>query len=409
MRTRRVVTVLAAAGLLAATVTGAASRAVASTPAQACTPNWKLVATPTPPPTPPPGTPDTQLSGVAVVSAKDVWFPGMTGGEQYGGPQPWVLHWNGRSLKPSGVVPEGPFTQRDVGEGGSFDSSADGWVLGTSQVLPVGYPQYAARWHDGQWTITPLAVSSDPTSSDVSLSKVAAVTPGNAWAVGGFYHGRQAIGALIEHWDGTQWNIVPNPASSQAGAVLNAITVVSASDIWAVGQQPAASGHVPLTEHWDGTAWSIVPVPAGSSPSKLLAVSADGADDVWAVGAQTEPGTSDTGINLAEHWDGTAWSVVTGLPDLGNSELQQVYAASPTDVWATVYAPRTDTDLGVDNFLHFDGTSWTTVPVPGPHEYGLDYEYAGIDGTGSGNIWAAGYSIHPGRSQTPLIAHLSCG
>jgi hypothetical protein len=127
-----------------------------------------------------------------------------------------------------------------------------------------------------------------------------------------------------------------------------------------------------------------------------------------AVGAQTETGTRNTDTALVEHWNGTAWSVVASLPDLGNSKVTSVYAASPTDVWATVLTVRTDTDLGVDDFLHWDGTS--TVPVPGPHEYGLDYEYVGIGGTGPGNIWAAGYSTQPGTTAAaPLIAHLSCG
>ncbi|HEY3952831.1 MAG TPA: hypothetical protein VGM53_05605 [Streptosporangiaceae bacterium] len=404
MRTSRALTVLAAAGLLAATATGATSRAAASTHTQACTPKWKLVATPASLGA------NAQMTGAAVVSGKDVWFPGSTFTPGVAAEQPWVLHWNGHSLKPAATVPQGPFTTRDT-SAGSFDSATDGWVLGRSTILPVAYPQYAARWHGGRWTITPLAVSPNPTSNgNIALNAVASLAPGNAWAVGSFST-LVPLGAMIEHWDGTQWNVVPNPASSQTGAELNAITVVSASDIWAVGQQEnAASVTVPFAEHWDGTAWSVVPVPAGNSPSHFLAVSADSAGDVWAVGAQTEPGTSDTGVNLVEHWDGTAWSVVTGLPDLGNSELQQVYAASPTDVWATVYAPRTDTDLGVDNFLHFNGTSWTTVPAPGPHEYGLNYEYAGIDGTGPGNIWAAGYSFPaPDGSDTPVIAHLSCG
>jgi hypothetical protein len=410
MRTSRVITALAAAGLVAATVTGATSQADASTPAQGCTPAWNLVTTPAPPP----GNTDTQLSGVSAVSAGDAWFSGWTEGSN-GEDRPWVLHSNGQGLTQAAAPPQGPFTSRDASAGGSFDSAADGWILGQQhsfQYNPIqAGGETAARWNGGRWTIVPLAVSPDPTYSDVWLDAVDSLSPHSAWAVGDFYRGQQAVGALIEHWDGTQWSVVPNPDSSQVGAELNSITAVSASDIWAVGLQPNANGvTVPLAEHWDGTAWSVVPVPAGNSPSHFLAVSADGADDVWAVGAQTEAGTSDTGVLLAEHWDGTAWSVVSGLPDLGNAEVQRVYAASPDDVWATVYTVRTDGDGGVNDFLHWDGTSWTAVSSPGPQEYGLNYEYAGIDGSDRDNIWAVGYSFPaPDGNPAPLIAHLSCG
>lgn len=135
-------------------------------------------------------------------------------------------------------------------------------------------------------------------------------------------------------------------------------------------------------------------------------MTADSATDAWAVGVQLEPGTSNAGTGLVEHWNGTAWSVVTNVPDLGNSALIAVYAASPVDVWATVENVLAKGDFGMEDFLHWDGSSWTTVPVPGPQEYGLDYWYAGIDGTGPGNVWAAGWAVQTNGTETPLIAHL---
>jgi hypothetical protein len=423
MRISRAVTALTATGLLAATMTGAAATTGAATTTgaaaatgtaattAACTPSWKVVTTPAAASTPAGDTPDTQLSGVSVVSADEVWFPGSTAQAQPNGPQSWVLNWNGHALTTAAQIPQSPLAPRDDDAGGSFDSATDGWVLGTTYLLPVAYPQYAARWHDGRWTVTPLAVSPDPATSYPGLDAIDSLTPSNAWSAGAFYQGSSTLGALIEHWDGSQWSVVANPASGQPGAILNAITAVSASDIWAVGQQQNAAGViVPLTEHWNGTRWSVVSVPAGNSPSHLLAVSADGADDVWAVGAQTEAGTSDNGVVLAEHWNGAKWTAVTGLPSLGNAELQQVYAASGTDVWATVYTVLPDSDLGVEDFVHWNGAKWTTVTAPGPQEWGLDYEYAGLAGTGPDNIWAAGYSTQTSNGTTvPLVAHLSCG
>lgn len=42
---------------------------------------------------------------------------------------------------------------------------------------------------------------------------------------------------------------------------LNGAASVSANDVWAVGQTTAATGFQTLAEHWDGTAWTVVPTP----------------------------------------------------------------------------------------------------------------------------------------------------
>jgi hypothetical protein len=421
MRISRTVTALAAAGLLAATLRGAAGPA-ATTP-NVCTPSWKLVSAPAGPVT---LEPDMIITGAAVDRAGDAWFaasdnfaPSST--------LSWAYHWDGHSLSETTTVPQGSYTARSSSTGQpfdgpftgpvSFDSRNDGWMIGLSRhpdstlTGGVDNPQYAAHWSGGRWTITPLPVSPDPASFVPNPQGVAAVSPADAWAVGYYYSEAAGVaGALIEHWDGTQWSIVPNPASSQTGTRLAAITALSATDVWAVGEQNAGtSTQVPFTEHWDGTSWTVVPAPPAAAPSRFIAVSADSPSDAWAVGSQLEPGTTNAATSLVEHWNGTEWSVVTGLPDLSSSELLAVYAASPSDVWAPVYGLRTDSDLGTDEFLHWDGSSWTTVPVPGPHEYGVDDEYTGITGTGPDNIWAAGYTINPGNNTTPQIAHLSCG
>ena len=59
---------------------------------------------------------------------------------------------------------------------------------------------------------------------------------------------------------------------------------------------------------------------------------------------------------------------------------------------------------GHNEFLHWDGSTWTTVPAPGPREYGLGYSCTAVGGAGPDNVWAVG-SVN----QYPLIARLSCG
>lgn len=418
MRTRTAATALSAAALAAAVLTtGAVSAAPLATASTAsCTPTWKLVATPQPPPTG-----NLSSSGVAVVSNRDAWFPGWTqqaqgvtatwtSPNQYG---TWSLHWNGHSLRVAPMAPQDPFvapqkTQADGGFNGphsgptsSFDSSSDGWVLGGFNG--AGF-QDMLRWHAGRWTVTPLAADPDIAENPVTLLAVASLSPDDAWAVGEY--DSLSRGGVIEHWDGTQWAVVPNPSSSHEG-VLWAVSAVSAKDIWAVGSSHTANGPAPLAEHWNGATWSKVRVP-GAAPKPLFAVSADGPRDVWAVGVRLLRGTSDEATGLVEHWNGTSWKIATGVR-LGNTILTNVYAASPSDVWALVETVRTNTDFAVDEFLHWDGARWTTVQPPGSQQYNVNDNYIGISGSGPGDVWAAGTTSSLDQPDQPLIAHLSCG
>jgi hypothetical protein len=421
MYATRAVTAVAAAVLSTAALTGAAAGPAAGAAGPAaggCVPAWKLVSTPTPPGA------YTYMFGASATSASDAWFAGyeppVAGvGDGIATALAWVLHWNGRSLGVAPAVPQPASFAPRTASADSFDSPADGWLLGQSMNDDAMVP-YAARWNSGRWTITPLAISPDPASAAATPdpSAVASLSPSDAWIVGGFGPvgpQGQTNGAMIEHWDGSSWNIVPNPASTDADSVLSSITAVSATNIWAVGFQHSngEGGQRPLVEHWDGTAWSVVTVPAGNpAQSRFTSVSADGPDDVWAVGSHLEPGTSDLATALVEHWDGTAWSAVTGLPDLGNSLVSAVYAASPSDVWAIVQtiAPAGANFPFLFEFLHWNGKSWATVPLPGPKENGLQYVAMSLSGTGPDNVWAAGYISNAFyNTEQPMIAHLSCG
>jgi len=71
--------------------------------------------------------------------------------------------------------------------------------------------------------------------------------------------------ALIEHWDGSSWTVVPSPDPGSTLNILNGVRAVSAGNLWAVGQFRNGDGidHV-LIVHWNGTSWkrSTAPIPA---------------------------------------------------------------------------------------------------------------------------------------------------
>jgi hypothetical protein len=85
---------------------------------------------------------------------------------------------------------------------------------------------------------------------------------------------------------------------------LNAVAVLSPSDVWGVGIGKFNNKCYPhgLTEHWDGTKFSVVssPDPKPNATLNLEGVAAVSANNIWAVGT--------TGI---ENWNGTSWSLVS--------------------------------------------------------------------------------------------------
>jgi hypothetical protein len=144
------------------------------------------------------------------------------------------------------------------------------------------------------------------------LNAVSAVSANDVWAVG------SALDPvtfdqedLILHWDGTAWHAQPTLALPR-GSVLQGVHAIAANDVWAVGLSDPHDLTQPrnLAVHWDGTRWTQVSVPTvGTQLTSLTSVAAFASDDVWAVGgAEDASGTQQT---LVEHWDGAAWRVVT--------------------------------------------------------------------------------------------------
>jgi hypothetical protein len=240
------------------------------------------------------------------------------------------------------------------------------------------------------------------------LNGVVALASSNVWAVGQMNSTSTAGGfpitvPLIEHWNGTQWNVVASPNPSPVlGAQLLGVAAISANNIFAVGTGD-------LVEHWDGAKWSIVASRAFSSGGTLNAVSADSSTDVWAVGANSN------GTPQVLHFNGQAWSQVTPVfPTNSGPSFPTIFhgvtALSPTNVWA-VGTSRVNTYPFPENALieHFDGKTWSIVSSPNP-EPGLtlpeSFGLVGIAAISANNIWAVGtYNDANTGLDLPLTEH----
>ncbi len=216
--------------------------------------------------------------------------------------------------------------------------------------------------------------------ADNRLVSAAAVAPSDVWAVGNFmYLPSGPGGPLLEHWDGLQWSAVVTPSIGQFS--LGGISALGADDIWAVGADMTGT----LTLHWDGTQWRYVPSPNGPNrQNDLAAVSARAADDVWAVGRSSGDLSDRT---LIQHWNGSIWTVVPSpSPGASSNELEAVVAVTADDVWAAGF---TSNNSNVFRTLieHWDGSSWSTIPSPSP---GSLSQIAGLAASSAGDVWAVG-------------------
>jgi hypothetical protein len=215
-----------------------------------------------------------------------------------------------------------------------------------------------------------------------ALYGIEAVSANDIWAVGLNYEGTIAR-TLIEHWNGTQWSIVPSPNVGTGSAYLFEVSAVSANDIWAIGTRSGGT----LAIHWNGVQWSVVPTPnPGINENYLLDVEAVSANDVWAVG-YFRNGPPYAFIPFIAHWDGTSWSQASA-PNTSffSNVLTSVDAISANDIWAVGYAMQQNAPASQTRTLtiHWDGNTWSVVPS------GFFNQLASVSAVSSNDVWAVG-------------------
>jgi hypothetical protein len=173
---------------------------------------------------------------------------------------------------------------------------------------------------------------------------------------------------------------------------------VSASgpdEAWAVGiyADQSALDH-PLAEHWNGSVWSVVPVPQPTGQQATLDAVVDlGPDDTWAVGTSFSGGAGTTpgGSTLIEQWNGTSWTIVpspNAVPVVnGNSNtLDAIAATGPDDIWAAGWYLNNDADLLTMLVEHWNGTSWSLVSSP----IVQDAIVSSLTAVNADDVWAVG-------------------
>jgi hypothetical protein len=226
---------------------------------------------------------------VWVDTPTDIWVAGdaQTEGKQEG----LVLHYDGHAWTQQRL----PANNGTRIFGVSGTSPDDVWVVGSTNGTGR---TYALHWDGATWTETPTL---DP-SLIAGLESVTAIAPDDVWAAGFNSSYPHSTGVLL-HWDGHTWSDIDSPVLK--GTFLFGIHAVTGDDVWAVGSK----NERPIAVHWDGSHWRSVPPrhPAPVGDERLLAVSGDAPDDVWAAGYSSSR-TGNHWARMHQRWNGKGWS-----------------------------------------------------------------------------------------------------
>ena len=324
-----------------------------------------------------------RFNSIAVASPGEAWAVGdhFTGRE--GGPTgAFIEHWNGRGWR----LAHAPIPPGASLESVSASGAADVWAAGIRRNLD----QLIEHWDGDRWRVMPA-----PLPGGI-VHAVVAHTPHDAWVVGTRKRG-PGFGTLIEHWNGRKWTVVATPSprvarGQRSDAILEAVSAISPTDVWAAGNLiigvPAKASRA-LIEHWNGRRWTIVPSPnvtsSGVTNDFLFSVSGSRRDDVWAVGSWGDympGGFGGKGDHaLAMHWDGRRRSL-SPTPALRQRSLFSGVAAVAGRVWVAG-------ERGLQPSQHtlierFDGRQWSVMR--GPPGFSL----TAVSARSGGGAWAVG-------------------
>jgi hypothetical protein len=279
----------------------------------------------------------------------------------------------------------------------AYVSASEWWAVGTAGSALHTNHTLIERFDGSAWS---LVTSPNQGAGNNGLNGVSMIS-GAGWAVG--YYQAGGFQPLALHWNGTQW-LANLPATFPSDSVFTSVDTLADGSAWAVGFQTTTAGtRNTLVERASGGVWTEVASPnvAGSADSSLMAVAGTQTTGLWAVGYWL----STTGLQpLVLRYDTTkpspTWVIVTGVPSVGTIDtvLTGVYVRTASDVWAVGYYNDGSADLPLA--LHWNGSSWSSSPVPGA---GLLRKVRAV---GSGNVWAVGsyYNATLQRYQT-LVVH----
>jgi len=287
----------------------------------------------------------SELNGVFDISPTEAWAAGIINiGE--GNPNQVIEKWDGTQWS---IFPGPTFGSGDEPSlfGMSGTSASDIWAVGFLLAGDGNALEALFEHFDGtEWTATEVA------DGTPFLLSVSADATNDAWAVGYNEAVIDEDATLAMHWNGTAWTPVSTPNVGSGNNVLESVLALAPNNVWAVGYStpeppPQSPATLTLIEHFDGTSWNVVSSPNvgpanNFQSNRLFGITANSPNDIWAFGSYFASDGSGHQMTLLEQWDGTSWTIQPSpdphvKPRRGTGFLADILTTgvvpSPGNVW----------------------------------------------------------------------------
>jgi alpha-tubulin suppressor-like RCC1 family protein len=230
------------------------------------------------------------LSGISGTSPDDLWAVGTFNDAQgnLSGTALLLVHWNGTSWT---FFPP-PTAGTQIGAAVTVISPDDAWAVGDTLGGTV-----SLHWNGTVWSaVTTPTLKGRGTVTN--LTDITNAGPHDIWASGFAVTDNVRTPYLLRS-TGRVWKLVEVPNAGSEGSQLSGVAALSATDVWASGvTEETDGGALALIEHFNGTSWSIVPALepgqlASISSNSFGAITATGTNTLFALGGQSVPRGSD--------------------------------------------------------------------------------------------------------------------
>ncbi len=188
-----------------------------------------------------------------------------------------------------------------------------------------------------------------------------------------FHHGRGAGLLAIAAVALTQqaapaasgsWTIVQSPNPPASTATLASVSCPAATSCFAVGDAFAHGRDRPLAEHWDGSAWSVMPTSGLAAGGGLDSVSCVSPQSCMAVGDRSPIGGGPVQTQTAR-WNGAAWLPIPSPTPGQGATLTGVSCAAASTCFA-VGGSISTSGAQLTLIEHWNGRQWAISPSPNP-------------------------------------------
>lgn len=282
----------------------------------------------------------SSLNGVVAISPSLAWAAGNT--DSTAGVRGQIIErWNGKQWS---VFPGPQFAAGDQPSIFAMTSTSanDVWAIGSllsdgGQLLSFLFE----HWNGSQWTATTVL------SNDAFLFGASADATNDVWAVGFNGPENDDSATLVMHYDGSGWTEAVTPNVGTGANQFNGVLALAPNDVWAVGfstpvPPPAQAATLTLIEHFDGTSWNVVPSPNVGPNSiyqsnRLFGLAANSSTDIYAFGSYFASDGSGHQMTLLLHWDGASWTIVPSPNPTNGVFLSDLLFAgvvpAPGNIW----------------------------------------------------------------------------